>query len=137
ATARRKNLITCVGYQLRYFGASDAARGALAGHTIGLVDGDCWCGVCRGTGHWLVQREKSGGQLVEQATHTLDMLRYLVGEVRSVYALQANRVLNEINCPDVNALALQFENGAVGTFSATWVLDTTDWNLANVCEITY
>jgi predicted dehydrogenase len=135
--ARRKGLITCVGYQLRYFGAADAAREALAGHTIGVANGYYWCGVGRGTGHWLVQREKSGGQLVEQATHTLDMLRYLVGEVRSVYALQSRRLLEEIDCPDVNALALQFENGAVGTFSATWVLHTSDWNLANVCEITY
>jgi myo-inositol 2-dehydrogenase / D-chiro-inositol 1-dehydrogenase len=135
--ARDKNLMTCVGYQLRYFGAADAAREAIAGHTIGVVNGYYWCGVGRGSRHWLVQREKSGGQLVEQATHTLDMLRYLVGEVRSVYALQAQRVLDEINCPDVNALALQFENGAVGTFSATWVLDTSDWNMANVCEITY
>jgi predicted dehydrogenase len=135
--ARQKNLITCVGYQLRYFGAADAAREALAGHTVGLANGYYWCGVGRGTGHWLVQREKSGGQLVEQATHTLDMLRYLVGEIRSIYALQARRVLDEIDCPDVNALAIQFENGAVGTFSATWVLGTSDWNLANVCEITY
>jgi predicted dehydrogenase len=137
AAARRKNLITCVGYQLRYFGATDAAREALAGHTVGLANGYYWCGVGRGTGHWLVQREKSGGQLVEQATHTLDMLRHLVGEVRTVYALQARRVIDEIDCPDVNALALQFENGAVGTFSATWVLNPSDWELANLCEITF
>jgi myo-inositol 2-dehydrogenase/D-chiro-inositol 1-dehydrogenase len=135
--ARAKNLITCVGYQLRYYGATDVARAAITGHTVGVVNGYYWCGVGRGSRHWLVQRAKSGGQLVEQATHTLDMLRYLVGEIRSVYALQATRVLDEIDCPDVNALALQFENGAVGTFSATWVLDTSDWNLANVCEITY
>src|SRR3954453_437427 len=83
--ARRKDLTTCVGYQLRYFGAADAAREALAGRTVGLANGYYWCGVGRGTGHWLVQRAKSGGQLVEQATHTLDMLRYLVGEIRSVY----------------------------------------------------
>jgi myo-inositol 2-dehydrogenase/D-chiro-inositol 1-dehydrogenase len=137
AAARRKGLITCVGYQLRYSGATDAAREVLKGHTIGLANGYYWCGSGRASKHWLVQRAKSGGQLVEQATHTLDMLRYLVGEVRSVYALQAQRVLKEIDCPDSNALALQFENGAVGTFTAAWTLDGADWSQSNICEMTF
>ncbi len=135
--ARAKGLTTCVGYQLRYSGATDAARERLAGRTVGLANGYYWCGSGRSTGHWLVQRAKSGGQVVEQATHTLDMLRYLVGEVRSVYALQARRILTDTDCPDVNALALQFESGAVGTFTATWALDGADWSQANLCEITY
>jgi myo-inositol 2-dehydrogenase / D-chiro-inositol 1-dehydrogenase len=137
AAVKARGLITCVGYQLRYSGSTDAAREALAGHTIGLANGYYWCGSGRSSGHWLVQRAKSGGQVVEQATHTLDMLRYLVGEVRTVYALQAQRVLKEIDCPDVNALALGFENGAVGTFTATWMLHSSDWSLANVCDITF
>jgi myo-inositol 2-dehydrogenase/D-chiro-inositol 1-dehydrogenase len=137
AAARQKKLMTCVGYQLRYSGSADAAKEMLAGRTIGLVNGYYWCGSGRSTGHWLVQRAKSGGQLVEQATHTLDMLRYLVGEVRSVYALQDRRILNDTDCPDVNALALQFESGAVGTFTATWALHGGDWTQANICEITF
>jgi myo-inositol 2-dehydrogenase / D-chiro-inositol 1-dehydrogenase len=137
AAARQRGVLTCVGYQLRYSGSTDAAREALAGHTIGLANGYYWCGSGRSRGHWLVQRAKSGGQLVEQATHTVDMLRYLIGEVRTVFALQDRRVLAEIDCPDVNALALRFENGAVGTFSATWTLDGSDWALSNVCEITF
>jgi predicted dehydrogenase len=136
AAVKARGLITCVGYQLRYGGSTDAAREAIAGHTVGLANGCYWCGSGRSSGHWLVQRAKSGGQVVEQATHTLDMLRYLVGEVRTVFALQAQRVLHDIDCPDVNALALRFENGAVGTFSATWVLHSSDWALANVCELT-
>lgn len=135
--ARRKGLLTCVGYQLRYSGSTDAAREVLAGRTIGLANGYYWCGSGRSTGHWLVQREKSGGQLVEQATHTIDMLCYLVGEVQSVYALQDRRILTETDCPDVNALALRFENGAVGTFTATWALHGGDWSQANICEITF
>jgi myo-inositol 2-dehydrogenase/D-chiro-inositol 1-dehydrogenase len=137
AAARASGLITCVGYQLRYSGATAAARETLAGRTIGLANGYYWCGSGRSSGHWLVQRARSGGQLVEQATHTLDMLRYLVGEVRTVYALQARRILPDIDCPDVNALALEFENGAVGTFTATWALDGSDWSQANICEITF
>jgi myo-inositol 2-dehydrogenase / D-chiro-inositol 1-dehydrogenase len=137
AAARQKGLITCVGYQLRYSGSADAARELLAGRTVGLANGTYWCGSGRSTGHWLVQRAKSGGQLVEQATHTLDMLRYLIGEVQTVYALQDRRILTDTDCPDVNALALRFTSGAVGTFTATWALDGSDWQQANICEITF
>ena len=57
-----------------------------------MVVGKYWCS----TGHgdpsaWLRQMNKSGGQLVEQATHTIDMMRYMGGEVESVYAMQANQ----------------------------------------------
>jgi myo-inositol 2-dehydrogenase / D-chiro-inositol 1-dehydrogenase len=137
AAARRKGLLTCVGYQLRYSGSTEAAREALAGRTIGLANGYYWCGSGRSTGHWLIQRSKSGGQLVEQATHTIDMLRYLIGEVQSVYALQDRRILTDTDCPDVNALALRFESGAVGTFTATWALHGRDWSQANICEVTF
>src|SRR5207244_4903848 len=54
-----------------------------------------------------------------------------------VYALQAQRVLTQIDCPDSNALAMQFENGAVGTFTAAWTLDGADWSFANICEMTF
>lgn len=137
AAARQQGLLTCVGYQLRFSGSTDAARETLAGRTVGLANGYYWCGSGRSTGHWLIQQSKSGGQLVEQATHTIDMLRYLVGEVQSVYALQDRRILGDTDCPDVNALALRFENGAVGTFTATWALNDRDWSQANICEITF
>ena len=79
---------------------------------------------------------KSGGQLVEQATHTIDMMRYLCGEVESVYAMQANRLLKETDCPDVNSVSLQFANGAVGSLTATWAY-AGDWSNANVLDLLY
>ena len=62
---------------------------------------------------------------VEQTTHQVDLLRYLVGEVAEVHAYYATRALNDVenlDIPDVYALSLQFENGAVGTLSSTCVL---------------
>ena len=79
---------------------------------------------------------KSGGQLVEQATHTIDMMRNLVGEVEAVYAMQANRVLKEIDCPDSNSVSLQFSSGAVGSLTAAWAY-AGDWSNANVLDILY
>lgn len=132
----KKNLLTCVGYQLRYLGSTDAAKEILADETVGMVVGKYWSGSGRGNpGAWIRQMAKSGGQLVEQATHTIDMMRYLVGEVTEVYCAQASRILTEIDCPDMNAVVLKFANGAIGSLSATWAYDNRDWSHANVLDI--
>ena len=131
-------LITCVGYQLRYCGSTQIVRQMLNGKAVNLVIGKYWCGSGRGgPGRWVVQMNMSGGQLVEQVTHTIDMMRYLVGEVEEVYAVQANRVLKEIDCPDNNSLTLKFTNGTIGSLTTSWSYDPKDWSNANVLDILY
>jgi predicted dehydrogenase len=138
AEVARRGVLTCVGYQLRYLGATDLARETLAGAVVGLVVGKYWSGSGRGdASRWVRQFAKSGGQLLEQATHTLDMMRYLVGEVAQVQSLQASRILTEIDCPDTHALILQFENGSLGSMTTTWAYDPRDWSHANVLDITF
>jgi predicted dehydrogenase len=80
---------------------------------------------------------KSGGQLVEQATHTIDIIRYLAGEVQEVYVMQANRILSEIDCPDSNVIAMRFVSGALGSLTASWTYDPNDWSNANVLDILF
>jgi predicted dehydrogenase len=136
---RAKNLLTCVGYQLRYFASVNAAREVLANKTVGLASGYYWCGTGRAMqGNWWSDRNKSGGQLVEQATHTLDMMRFLVGEIDEVFCYEAQRQFTseQTNCPDITALALRFANGAVGTMSCVSSLAATD-GFANVLDITF
>lgn len=134
----RNGIITCVGYQLRYMGTTDAAVKVLRGRTINMVVGRYWCGSGRGDpGTWLRQMDKSGGQIVEQATHTIDMMRYLVGEVKEVFAFQENRVLKRIDCPDVNSVCMKFESGALGSLTTTWAYDPSDWSNANILDILF
>ena len=137
AAVKKAGLITCVGYQLRYLGSTRITQDILKDKTVNMVVGKYWCGTGIGSPDgWLRQMNKSGGQLVEQATHTIDMMRNLVGEVESVYAMQANRVLTEIDCPDSNSLTLQFSDGAVGSLTAAWAY-AGDWSNANVLDILY
>ncbi|MAE19719.1 hypothetical protein CMK12_12465 [Candidatus Poribacteria bacterium] len=68
---------------------------------------------------------QSGGQLVEQTTHQIDLLRYLVGEVEEVHAYYALRTLNGVeylDVPNVYALTLKFENSTIGALSVPVVL---------------
>jgi myo-inositol 2-dehydrogenase/D-chiro-inositol 1-dehydrogenase len=133
-----KELITCVGYQLRYSGSSVAVREKLQDQKVGLVVGRYWSGSGRGNPDaWIRQYEKSGGQILEQATHTIDAMRYLCGEVKEVVTHRATRELTEIDCADVQAVSFVFESGAIGSLTTCWAFDPRDWSNANVLEITF
>ena len=137
AAVSNAGLLTCVGYQLRYLGSTKITQQILQGRTINMIVGKYWCSTGHGDPNaWLRQMNKSGGQLVEQATHTIDMMRYMGGEVETVYAMQANRFLKKTDCPDANSVALQFTSGAVGSLTATWAY-AGDWSNANVLDLLY
>ncbi len=137
AAVANAGIITCVGYQLRYLGSTKITQQILQGRTINMVIGKYWCSTGHGDPNaWLRQMNKSGGQLVEQATHTIDMMRYMGGEVETVYAMQANRFLKETDCPDANSVSLQFTSGAVGSLTATWAY-AGDWSNANILDLLY
>lgn len=136
--ANAAGIITCVGYQLRYLGSTQLARQVLNEKTVNIAIGKYWSGSGRGDPNsWQRQMSKSGGQILEQATHTIDMMRYLVGEVEEVYAISANRALKEIDCPDNNCVTMRFANGAVGSLTTSWSYDPGDWSHANVVDILY
>ncbi len=137
AAVANAGLITCVGYQLRYLGSTKITQQILQDRTINMVVGKYWCSTGHGDPNaWLRQMDRSGGQLVEQATHTIDMMRYMGGEVETVYAMQANRFLKETDCPDANSVSLQFASGAIGSLTATWAY-AGDWSNANILDLLY
>ena len=120
---QNSGVLTSVGYQQRYTGGAKQGREFLRDKDVAMALAYRWGGL-PGTPWWRVMAQ-SGGQLVEQTTHQVDLLRYLVGEVAEVHAYYATRALNDVenlDIPDVYALSLQFENGAVGTLSSTCVL---------------
>ncbi len=124
-------LISAVGYQSRCSDAVLKARDALAGRQIGLLQGTYY-GPLPPQPWWRVQ-EQSGGQIVEQATHSVDLMRFLAGEVATVYAAGATRILTDVenlNIYDVNAVTLTFQSGAIGALLTTCARDRwggADW----------
>ena len=115
-----RGLITSVGYQTRYSETADTARALLADRTVGMAIGTYLGGMPR-TPWWRVQAQ-SGGQVVEQATHVVDLQRYLVGEIASIHTAAATRLMTDapnLDISDVSAATFQFANGAVGTLINT------------------
>ncbi len=59
-----------------------------------------------------------GGAVMNQAVHTVDLVQWLVGPVRRVFARTAT-LLHRIETEDACAAVLEFQNGALGCFEAT------------------
>lgn len=120
AAVAAAGLPTATGYHWRHLDTVDRARAALAGATVRLVDARWW-----GTTPppaWWSRADRSGGQVVEQATHVLDLLRVLAGEVDEVVGGAAPSTREGRDVPDATAAVLRMASGAVGTVSTSCVL---------------
>jgi UDP-N-acetyl-2-amino-2-deoxyglucuronate dehydrogenase len=69
----------------------------------------------RWRGTWALD---GGGALMNQAIHTVDLVRWLFGPVRRVYGTTATR-LHQIEVEDTAAAVFEFASGAIGTIEAT------------------
>jgi UDP-N-acetyl-2-amino-2-deoxyglucuronate dehydrogenase len=78
--------------------------------TQGYYDSGDW----RGTWKW-----DGGGALMNQGVHTVDVLQWLAGDVKRVYAQTRTGAHERIEVEDIAVFTLEFANGAVGTFMAT------------------
>lgn len=59
-----------------------------------------------------------GGVLSNQASHHIDMLEWMMGEVDELFAFGATH-LAKIEAEDTSVVSLRFKNGALGTIEAT------------------
>jgi len=120
------------GYHWRYMDTVEQAVELLAGRPPRLLTAS-WLDRTPGPPWWPV-RAASGGQLVEQATHLVDLARHLVGEVESVSALGASCGVTgpDGDVDEASAAILAFANGAVGTLTATCLFDRKDTTTVEV-----
>jgi UDP-N-acetyl-2-amino-2-deoxyglucuronate dehydrogenase len=59
-----------------------------------------------------------GGALINQAIHTVDLLRWIMGPVEQVFALKAALRYPQIEGEDTLVASLRFKNGALGVIEA-------------------
>ncbi|HET8805448.1 MAG TPA: Gfo/Idh/MocA family oxidoreductase [Gaiellales bacterium] len=121
---RNAGAVVAVGYQYRALAflpdlaaaASADPLGLLASHSVGATAGR----------PWFVQQAQSGGQVLERASHHIDLQRAIAGEVDWVQAAGSQIDLAGDQRPpgsdidDVIALTLGFRSGALGTVLVAW-----------------
>ncbi|NLC58757.1 MAG: Gfo/Idh/MocA family oxidoreductase [Armatimonadetes bacterium] len=130
-------IITQVGYMFRTAEPIKKVRQLLSTRAVAMVQAHYYMpGLPPPT--WWPKMELGGGQLVEQATHMLDLGRFLAGEVVSVSGRTARvrdwtppagyqpdggmrKYADDFGIPDTTGLVMQYESGALGTLSCSLV----------------
>ncbi|OSZ82166.1 oxidoreductase [Chitinophagaceae bacterium IBVUCB1] len=69
---------------------------------------------------WKGTKDMDGGTLYTQFSHFVDLLYWLIGDIKNVQAYTANYAhKNTIEFEDTGAIILEFYNGAIGTINYT------------------
>ncbi len=152
----RAGIKTQVGFQFRFGEAVEAFKGLqAAGKTggVALMNGRYFCNALHAP--WWRDRAKSGGQVIEQAIHLFDLMRYFVGEPAAVYSRQENLFHQETpgyTSEDTSATVVSFRDGGIGVITATnnaipgkWIADyrvvaqrvTAEFTSANAATFTH
>jgi len=119
---RRSNCICSVGYCYRYYDTAVTARKLLKGQAISLISG-VWSSGMPEVWWWRCM-DKSGGQVVEQTTHLIDLLRFLCGDVAEVYAVGSTGCMTQLKDYDVHdssVLSLRMKTGATASVVSSCV----------------
>lgn len=123
AAAEAAGIVTQVGFMYR-FGAAIAhlkhliASGAAG--PVGLMSTRYFCNSLHAP--WWRDRTKSGGQLVEQVIHMIDLMRYLMGEADTVYSIQRNlyhTATPGYTVEDTSGTVISFQQGGIGVIYAS------------------
>jgi myo-inositol 2-dehydrogenase/D-chiro-inositol 1-dehydrogenase len=123
AGVSERRLVTATGYHWRYLSGVRAARRLLTHAPPRLVIG-AWLDKVPPPAWWL-QTDRSGGQVVEQATHLLDCMVALLGDVQQVCAFGHHTPPAGHPAADIDAATaaiLRFTGGTVGSLTAASTL---------------
>ena len=111
--------------QSRTYGGFQRVREAVAGGELGrMIFGDCYMKFYRSPAYyknagWRTTWEiAGGGALMNQGIHGLDILRWVMGEVKSVCA-KSNHIFHDIPVDDTTVALLEFESGAYGVLQVS------------------
>ena len=120
---KEKKVLHSIGYMSRYLSTVEKLKKILKGEKLALVSAEVF---------WTIplvdsikSKEKAGGQIVDQATHLVDLMRYLVGEITEVFTRRIRGLFPEEKLytgDDASATIFQFKNGVVGNLVCTYSL---------------
>lgn len=134
--AREAQSMAAAVLQHRFDHAFVQARAAIASGQLGTllaVNGRhaCWRPHAYYTDSpWRGTRQFEGGSLlINQSIHYIDILQWVAGGARSVFAHTANRAHpDSIETEDAAALLIELQCGCAATFSATSASHFCDWH---------
>lgn len=124
AEIRKAKILCSVGYCFRYSEPVHTVHQLLKGKPVSLVTGACHGGMPQAL--WWRKRLCSGGQIVEQTTHLVDLVRYLCGPVAEVHAAASRGCMSrasDYDIDDSSIVTLRLKTGAVACISSTCIMN--------------
>lgn len=121
--AESAGIKTQVGFMFRFGAAVERLKALIdSGETgpVGLMSARYFCNALHAD--WWRDKNRSGGQIIEQVIHMFDLMRYLVGNPIAVYSRQDNvfhRDMPDYTVEDVSATVVSFGGGGLGVVYAT------------------
>ena len=120
--ADQAGILAAVSYQIRYLNTVAEVHRTFESRDLALLNAHYYW---QSPGRWQLDTALSGGQIVEQATHLADLMRYWAGDVETVhaaYTLRTRKHDESYRTWDANTVNLVFASGAVGSLVSTYAL---------------
>lgn len=139
----QSGVATQVGYMFRFAAPIRKVRELLQKHPVAMIQAHYYMPGLPNK-NWWKKMDLGGGQLIEQATHMIDLGRFLAGEAKTVVgrATQTRdwtpppdykeegllRYADGLEIPDTTALIVEYECGALGTLSCS-IVPQAKWDI--------
>jgi predicted dehydrogenase len=122
SAAKKAGVHLMTGHNQRYYGHHAKAKELLEAGAIGkpflLVASVHVFGQIDGFRRFI--NEAGGGTLIDSGVHRFDLLRWLMGEVETLYAQTGRFLQMQMEGEDCAVVTLRFRSGAIGSFSCSW-----------------
>jgi perosamine synthetase len=119
--AKQKNLLLLTAFKFRFFDEVLEAKALLEKGVLGRIFNFrlMFGGNVDAAGLWYSRKEISGGGVViDNASHAVDLVRYLFGEIQTISAQMKN--FQNIDVEDTAKLTLSMKEGFFGTIDLSW-----------------
>jgi len=122
AAARKAGVHLMTGHNQRYYAHHAKAKELLDAGAIGkpymIVVSVHVYGHIDGFRRFL--NEAGGGTLIDSGVHRFDLIRWLMGEVETLYAQTGRFLQMQMEGEDCAVVTMRFRSGAIGSFSCSW-----------------
>ncbi|MEO9070400.1 MAG: Gfo/Idh/MocA family oxidoreductase [Ginsengibacter sp.] len=126
--AKKLNLVNQVGYHNRFIGTFNEAKKLLSSNILGEIyhfSGESYGPVVlkEKGGTWRSEKDEGGGCLYDYASHTIDLINFLLGKPSKVAGTQLKYIFSK-DVEDAVYSNMVLDNGLSGQLSVNWSDET-------------
>jgi predicted dehydrogenase len=123
--SQTQDLPVFVGFMYRHFPIVDRMKELVGERPIHLVQSSFYCPAATiwQLPGWFYIKERSGGHILDQAIHSIDLIRYFAGDIAQVHTFGNNTLKPKsetFTIEESSSTNLRFASGASGSHLHSW-----------------